>query len=66
MVKQTAICKLSKPAKCEFLVDGKLSHTVLCGGNKLCEYVNKCPYRVIAEIKELSATDNQQAIKAEP
>lgn len=62
MVKQTAICKLSNPAECEFRIDGKLSHTILCGGNKLCEYVNKCPYRVIAEIKELYYETDKKTI----
>ena len=60
MCKQTAICKLSPPATCEHRIDGRLSHTILCGGNGLCDDVKKCPCRALAEIKELAATDSQQ------
>jgi len=61
MCKQTAICKLSPPATCEHRIDGRLSHTILCGGNGLCDDVKKCPCRALAEIKELAATDSQHA-----
>lgn len=58
---QTPICKLSAPATCEYRVDGRLSHTILCGGNQLCDEVKKCPCRALAEIRELAATDSQQS-----
>ena len=60
MNNQTALCKLAKPATCEYRIDGRLSHTILCGGNGLCDDVKKCPCRALAEIKELAATDSQQ------
>jgi hypothetical protein len=60
VVKETAICKLAQPATCEYRVDGKMAFTILCGGNNLFDAVKKCPYRALAEIKELAATDSQQ------
>lgn len=40
-------CNLKAPATCENLVDGKLSHITLCGGNQLDEKVKGCPQRQV-------------------
>jgi hypothetical protein len=45
MVNKTAICKLAKPATCEYHVDGKMGFT-LCGGN---DDVKKCPCRELSD-----------------
>ena len=51
---QIQICTLSYPAKCEHRIDGKFSHIILCGGNKLSGEVKECPYRKNMGIKENS------------
>ena len=54
-----SICKLSTPAKCEFRIDGKMALVNLCGGNGLFDDVKQCPYRVVAEITELSTVPTE-------
>jgi hypothetical protein len=58
---KTALCKLVAPAECQYRVDGNMSFTILCGGNELFDAVAKCPYRALAEIKELAATTANNA-----
>lgn len=50
MTKTTYLCELSRPAMCEYRVDGLSSWTYLCGGCGLCDDIKKCPYRVTAQI----------------
>lgn len=47
---QTQLCNLKPPADCEHRIDGKLSHTILCGNNPLNESFKKCPYKQLAKI----------------
>ena len=30
-----SICNLKEPADCQYRIDGKMSHIILCGGNQL-------------------------------
>jgi hypothetical protein len=53
---KTALCKLASPAECKYRVDGDMSFAILCGGNQLFDGFAKCPYRALAEIRELAAT----------
>ena len=49
-MKKTQLCNLQSPANCEHRIDGKLSHTILCGNNPLSESYKKCPYKQEAQI----------------
>ena len=58
---QTQLCTLHPPATCQHRIDGKLSHTILCGNNPVSDSFKKCPYKKIAEIvlQSLSGSDTK-------
>ncbi len=51
---ETALCKLEEPATCVNRVDGRFTCVILCGGVKFDDKVEQCPYRALAEIREIT------------
>lgn len=63
---KTQLCTLKPPANCEHRIDGRLSHTILCGNNSLSDSFKNCPYKQIAEIVFTSGNNDCTATAEEP